>query len=616
MCGITGFYGKGERSDIEAMTQSLIHRGPDEVGYYQKSPLFFGHRRLVIRDQLGGRQPMTGYQDELTVIYNGQIYNERQLRKELELLGCRFESSHSDAEVLIHGYRQWGSGLVERLNGMWAFAILDAKKKKIFLSRDRFGKKPLYFTFQKGIFAFASELKALKSHKYLRFTVSSKNIRKYHGYGYFPGKLTIYNEAYKLPGGCNLFFDMENFGHNIERYWSYSIEPDYTKDERYWSDKIIDLLDKAVERRLVSDVPLGMFLSGGLDSAIVSFFARRKKINIESFSIGFTDPSFDETKDALFVSNLLGTQHSVTTLSPGLFPDIQKGIFDLLDEPFSDSSIISYYLLCKGAREKITVALGGDAGDELFAGYDTFKALKIADWLQKIIPKACHRGVLSMLARLPVNHSYMPLRFKFERLLRAFNNPSCLWNPLWLSPVSLDEIESIVREPVGLEELYSEAIETWEQCGSKKLLDKSLEFYAKIFLQDQILVKVDRLSMMHGLEVRVPFLDIDLVDCVRRIPSGLKLRNGHTKYILKKAAERYLPKALVWRRKIGFTAPLSKWFFDGTINLAVDPYWNKEAGDLISKKISKHRSLREDNRLFLWNCYVLNEFIRRSGLGA
>ncbi|MBF0522472.1 MAG: asparagine synthase (glutamine-hydrolyzing) [Candidatus Omnitrophica bacterium] len=620
MCGIVGFLGSGEYQDIVEMAKTLRLRGPDEMNFYQdpSRPVYLGHTRLMIRDKEGGHQPMKSREEDIVVIYNGQIYNERELRKELESLGHVFQSSHSDTEILIHGYKAWGEKLVEHLNGMWAFAILDRTKGKIFLSRDRFGKKPLYYSIQRGIFAFASELKALKKHRSLTLNVSVRGVQKYHAHGYFPANWSIYEEVKKLPGGHNLVFDIKNHDCKITRYWSYKIEPDYAKDEKYWVERVDNLLRSAVHRRLVSDVPLGVFLSGGLDSSIVSALAgeKLKGKNLHSFSIGFLDPTFDETKSALLVSGLLGTQHFAETFDPQKLPLLQEQMFSLLDEPFSDSSMMSYYLLCRHARKKITVALGGDAGDELFAGYDTFRALKIISWVKRLLPKPCHDGILSVLSRLPISHSYMTFRFRLERLLKGYASPASLWNPLWLGPIPKSEIEILTNAPVKLEDLYSEAIEFWDKSSQKNLVDKALEFYGNLFLQDQILVKVDRLSMMHSLEVRAPFLDVDLVDCVRTIPSTFKLKGEHSKYILKKMAERYLPKNIVWRKKVGFSAPLSRWFSDNSLEFKAAPYWNDNARNLIQEKFTNHKALKDDCRLFLWNSYVLNEFAQRQQLRA
>lgn len=616
MCGIVGFFGKGDQQDLAGMTQSLTHRGPDEEGFFRDSnmPLYFGHRRLVIRDEIGGCQPMKTLDGKIIVVYNGEIYNSSEIRKELESKGHIFQSDHSDTEVLLYGYKEWGDRFVERLNGMWAFAILDRKNKKILLSRDRFGQKPLFYTFQNNIFAFASEIKAFRKHRALTLTISPKGLQKYHAYGYFPGKHTIYSEIIKLPGGCNLTFDLEDFNLTVKRYWSYRVEPEYDKKEEYWVNETRHLLIQSVQRRLVSDVPLGVFLSGGLDSSAIAAFAK-ENLNgntLDSFSVRFLYPSFDETEYALLASDFLGTRHSTVTFSPEELPSVQNEMLSLLDEPFSDSSMMSYYILCRHARKKVTVALGGDAGDELFAGYNTFQALGLAKLIQRFVPRPCHQGILSMLALLPLSHSYMNFRFRLERLLKGYGKPESLWNPVWLGPVSPQEISTIIGEPVALEELYSDAIELWDQCKAGKSIDRSLEFYGNLFLQDQILVKVDRISMMHNLEVRTPLLDIDLINCVRRIPSKLKLKGNHEKYILRKSVEPYLPAKIVWRKKLGFSAPLARWFSDGSIEFRLGQHWNKDSRRLIQQKIDAHKSLQTDHRLFLWNCYLLNEVVKNN----
>jgi asparagine synthase (glutamine-hydrolysing) len=616
MCGIIGFFGKGTQDNLEGMTQTLFHRGPDEVGYYKDSdvPLYFGHRRLMIRDKMGGRQPMMSHDEQIIIVFNGEIYNAAEIRSELETIGYKFQSSHSDTEVLIYAYKEWGTKFVDKLNGMWAFAIYDRSNKSLFLSRDRFGQKPLFYTLQNNTFAFASEIKAFRQHSELSLTLSAKGLQKYHAYGYVPKDNTIYKEIKKLPGGCNLIFYIDSLDIKINKYWTYKLEPEQGKKESYWIDTLQDLLRASIKRRLVSDVPLGIFLSGGLDSSAISIFTKEalQGQDLNSFSIGFSDPTFDETESANQVSQFVGTKHSSVTFSPDMLTDVQNELFSLLDEPLSDSSMLSYYLLCRHARKNMTVALGGDAGDELFAGYDTFKAMGIANWIKRLLPRACHDAIIYMLAKLPSSHSYMTTKFKLERLLKGYGLPSALWNPIWLGPVSSKEIEAITNEPVNLEELYSEAIELWDESKTTNLTDKTLEFYGNIFLQDQILVKVDRLSMMRSLEVRTPLLDIDLVNCIRKIPSSLKLKGKHAKYILKKAVETSLPDNIVWRKKIGFSAPLSRWFANGAITFEENQNLNETTNRLVNEKLKSHKSLQTEQRLFLWNNYVLSKYLENN----
>ena len=617
MCGIAGFYGKGNKEILEKMTTVLFHRGPDEQGFYFEKdlPLFFGHRRLVIRDKAGGRQPMRSRDDRVVTVYNGEIYNASELRQELETKGHVFSSSHSDTEVLLYAYREWGDAFVHKLNGMWAFAILDREKKKILLSRDRFGEKPLYYTLQNGVFAFASEIKALRQHPDIRFNISVKGQQKYHAYGYFPMDQTLYSGVHKLPGGCNLVLDLRDLSCRVTRYWSYKIEPDDSIREKDAIERLRPLLKDAVQRRLVSDVPVGIFLSGGLDSSAIAAFAAERTEGrfFNSFSVGFSEPGFDETPYARQVSAHLGTKHSSTVFSEDLFGPLRKEMFALLDEPLSDSSLFSYFLLCRSASKTATVALGGDAGDELFAGYDTYLALRYARWMQRLLPKPCHQAILYAVARAPLTHSYMPMRFKLERLLKVSGRPEPLWNPLWLGPLSPDEIAQVTGTPVKLEDLYSEAIGIWDKNPSKALVDKALEFYGNLFLQDQILVKVDRMSMMHSMEVRTPLLDIDLINYVRTVPWSLKLKGRRTKYIFKKAMEPLLPKDIVWRKKVGFSAPLGKWLAGGAVDYRPGKCWNARTRGFLQERMDAHRSLREDNRLLLWNTYIMDGCLNENG---
>ncbi len=618
MCGIVGFIGNGEKIDLDLMVSQLTHRGPDSGGVFVDTNLnvYLGHRRLEVVDIVGGHQPMSISDNRFVITYNGEIYNADILRKELEGQGHTFITDHSDTEVLLHGYKEWGSNLVSRLNGMWAFAIYDKEKKGLFLSRDRFGEKPLFYTLQNNIFAFSSELNTFKQHRGLSTNLSDIGLQKYCAHGYFPGDHTTYKEISKLPAGCNLFFKINEVRFDIQRYWSYKIEPDHGESnaiENKWGEEIHGLLDKSVRRRLVADVPVGVFLSGGLDSSIVTYFASKylSSGKLKTFSVGFEDRTFDESKWALQVADLLGTEHLVTLFRKDLLNNLLKEVVEKLNEPLSDSSLISQYLLCKQTKKEVKVTLGGDGSDEIFAGYDTFKAVKIAQIMEKFLPRSVHPVIKRILGIVPRSHSYMSFRFKLQRFLEGVGYKKSLWQPLWLSPVGEIDIRELFSNSLNMEELYSEVISEWETCDHKNLIDKSLQFYGNVFLQNQILTKVDRTSMMHGLEVRSPFLDIDLINCVRRIPSYYKIRKGHSKYILKKAMENHLPSNLIWRKKMGFSAPLGKWFLDGLISLNTNDIWKNRANTLIQKKIKAHLSHRDDHRLFLWNIYILTEFMRR-----
>jgi asparagine synthase (glutamine-hydrolysing) len=616
MCGITGFVGKGGLQDLLKMTAHLEHRGPDEEGIWhdRKEGVYLGHRRLSVIDIHGGSQPMWTSDGSIGVIYNGEIYNHEKLRRELKKKGHVFNTDHSDTEVLLHGYREWQTGLPDRLNGMWAFAVYDKVRKIIFLSRDRFGKKPLFYTLQNRTFAFASELSALILHPFIDLSISKRSLKKYFAYGYIPTPKTPYSNIEKLPGGYNLIFSLKQFSLKKTKYWDFILEP-FEKipenPQNEWGEQIRELLKKGVQRRLMSDVPLGVFLSGGIDSSSVAYFASEnvQSEKLKTFSIGFVEESFDESNYAGAAAKCFGnTIHHNEALSIEKAINLLPNITSKLDEPMGDSSLIPMYLLCQETKKHVTVALGGDGGDELFAGYDPFKALRIAEIYSKIVPKPLHRGILMALSLMPVSHRYMSLDFKLKRSLEGLSYPSILWNPVWMGTLKPNELEELFSEPFDIEDVYSEAIECWETCSQDNLVDKTLQFYTKIYLQNSILVKADRASMMNSLEVRSPFLDIDLVDFVRKIPFSWKYRNGQTKYIFKKAMEPVLPRWIIYRVKKGFGAPIGRWFQNGS--LAVD--LSKSAQGLnaaaIKQRMNEHQKKKADHRHFLWSFWILEKF--------
>lgn len=621
MCGITGFVGLGALDDLHRMTERLLHRGPDVEGLWfdPEKAVYLGHRRLSILDITGGSQPMQTKDGSLLVIFNGEIYNHLELRNVLESKGYSFVTDHSDTEVLLHGYRAWGKNLPSKLNGMWAFVLYDRENNTIFCSRDRFGKKPFFYTHQNNTLVFASEISAVATHSQVSTALSTLALKKYFGYGYIPTPYSIYQNIYKLPAGCSIIYDIDTNKLTVIKYWDFILEPFQQRSnnhEREWAEQLLELLDRSVQRRLVSDVPLGVFLSGGVDSSAIAALACRhikSSSHLNTFSIGFDEPDFDESRYAQQVSMFLGTQHYEEKLSLEKSRRLLPEIIAKLDEPIGDSSLLPTYLLCRFAREKITVALGGDGGDELFAGYDPFQALKWADWYSKIVPQPIHQGIKMLLARLPVSHRNMSLDFKIKRTLRGLSYAPTMWNAVWLSSLSPKELEELFAMPIELEELYSEAITQWEACQQSNLIDKTLQFYTKLYLQDNILVKLDRASMMVSLEARLPFLDIEFVDFVRRIPSEYKFRHGQTKYLLKKSLEAILPKEIIYRPKKGFGVPISKWFFHNQLpfeNSATLPL----SQDFIKKKIREHEQQRVDHRAFLWSLWVLSSWwIKKNG---
>lgn len=614
MCGIAGFFGRGDAGTLKRMTDSIAWRGPDADGFHVDvdTGVFLGHRRLSILDIAGGVQPMHDHSRRYVITFNGEIYNHREIRAELEQRGHRFTTADSDTETLLEAYKAWGTDMLAKLNGMFAFCLYDSERRTAFIARDRFGKKPLFYTQQGETFAFASELTALRQHEHLRMDISRAALKKYFAYGYIPAPSSMVERVYKLPGGHFMLLDCTTLSHSVHQWWRFEIDP-YEQvppnAEEVWGEQLIELLTAAIKRRMIADVPLGFFLSGGIDSsalvALASTLIDGSKIN--TFSIGFTEASFDESAYSTLIAERFGTNHTRQVLDLDTALDLLPSILGRLDEPMGDSSLLPTYLLCRETRKQVTVALGGDGADELFCGYDPFKAMGPARLYSSIMPRAVHTLVESLVQRLPVSHRNMSLDFKLKRTLRGLGYKPSLWNAIWMGPLAPSDIEDLFNEPVSLDELYGEAIAAWEGCASDSYLDRATEFYVKLYLQDDILVKVDRASMLNSLEVRAPFLDIDLVNHVRRIPASFRFRKGQSKYILKKALEPYLPHEILYRPKKGFGVPIGKWMSEGRI--ATSHIDTRSLGlntRFVEAQIQQHRTRMADNRAFLWNLVVIS----------
>lgn len=612
MCGIAGFCGAGDRHDIEAMVAALRHRGPDGEATWQEPPVFLGHTRLAILDIPGGAQPMWTEDGRYGIVFNGEIYNHQTLRQQLIQQGHRFHSGHSDTETLLLGYREWGASLCERLNGMWAFAIYDRIKGEIFLSRDRFGQKPLYYYRGQEGFAFASEITALAAHRHIHLTVDGAGLRKFFGYGFIPAPRSLYRNIYKLPGGCSMTFQINSGTSQIHRYWQFQLEPDEPwspSAEARWCEQFRELLDRAVERRLMADVPIGIFLSGGIDSSSVAAFASQHQ-PIQTFAVGFEEASFDESQQAAFAAQHVGAQHHSQTLSWQQGRALMNDVVTKLDEPMGDVSILPCHLLGRFTAQKVKVALGGDGADELLAGYDPFHALRWANRYAKLVPKPMHRAIGLLMSRLPVSHRNMSLDFKIKRTLGGLNHSPPLWCPTWMAPISPTELAELLAEPVDAEDLYAEAIDVWERLPQGSLVDRTLMYFTQLYLQDDILVKIDRANMWHGLEARSPFLDIDLVNFLRHLPQDVKYRRGTSKYLLKQAMAPLLPAEIRQRKKKGFGVPIGAWFRD-------QDDLHTDSGDslglsqsVIDKMRNVHRQGRRDERLFLWCHWLLQNHLK------
>lgn len=621
MCGIAGFIGTGSAADIKAMTNALVHRGPDGEGHFadQHLPVYIGSRRLAVLDVPGGTQPMWDASGDICVVFNGEIYNHQSLRRQLEAKGCLFQTDHSDTEVLIHGYKVWGSDLWIKLNGMFAAAIYDRHRKKIILARDRFGEKPLFYAVANDAVVFASELPALLTHPSLReLSVSKIALMKFFAYGFFPGEHTPYEKSFRLPAGHVATIDAVTRAIDIQPYWRFEITTGEAPSENINAliEELETLLNRAVLSRLEADVPLGIFLSGGIDSgAILSFAADAlPPAELNTFSMGFRETSYDESAFAEEVALHIGSTHHLEICDLEASRSTVPEFLTHVGEPLGDSSILPTSMLAAFARKHVTVALSGDGGDELFAGYDPLRVIERAKLYNRLVPKPVHAAVSMVAARLPLSDRNMSLDFVLNRGLRGIKHAPAQWNPRWLAPLQPNEIADLFAESTSAEELYSEAIAAWDAVPSVHVVDRTLDFYTRFYLTDGVLVKTDRASMMASLEVRAPFLDNELVDFARRLPWQAKLQgnllSGYTtKWILKQALRNRLPADIIHRRKKGFGIPLSRWLksWDEPPENSVPHVSSKKLSD----RWAAHAEGRSDDRLALWSWLSLSHSLQR-----
>jgi asparagine synthase (glutamine-hydrolysing) len=579
MCGIAGFNWTSKES-VEKMADTLRHRGPDDRGIYLDTNVSLGHTRLSIIDlSPKGHQPMES--QDLVLIYNGEIYNFKELRKQLESKGYRFNSG-TDTEVLLYSYHFWGPACAEKFDGMWAFCIYDKKKNTLFLSRDRFGIKPLYYYFDSDRFIFASELKAITSHN-INFKIDTRAVNFFFYQKYIGDNLTIFENCYKLRPSENLFFDLNNKKIRLEKY--YNLEQDVARHQEIpLAERLQSLettLAEAVEERLVADVPVGSFLSGGIDSSLISAIISRRHKAFDTFSIGFKDESYDELKYSIFVSEYIHTQHHYEYME--VDENVLTFILENMDEPFGDSSLLPTYLLSKITRQKVTVALSGDAGDEVFGGYDTYKAYKYAQYF----PKALLRLARYCADLIGPSDKKVTFAFKVKRFLRDFGGSVNRRHLDWMATFNDSQRQKLLDQHfVPAESLIS--------CNyGKDLLSIQLNDIHN-YLAEDILKKVDTASMLNSLEVRVPFLDHQLLPLVLSLPEKYKVSLFETKRTLKRIASDYLPKKITHRLKRGFTVPISRWI---------------KKSDLIrefltNRKFYRHNLLNYDYAQQMFNAYI------------
>ncbi|MEW6108621.1 MAG: asparagine synthase (glutamine-hydrolyzing) [Nitrospirota bacterium] len=618
MCGICGKINLNSKPIDEAllreMTSVLLLRGPDDEGMYLKNNVGLGHRRLSIIDlsQLA-HQPMSNEDGTIWIVFNGEIYNFLELREELVKKGHIFRSK-SDTETIIHLYEEYGTECLKFLRGMFAFAIWDERNQLLFIARDRLGKKPLYYHHSPDTFVFASEIKSILQDDSLARKPDYMAIHHYLTYQYVPSPWTAFGGIKKLPPAHYLI--LKNGKTEVKRYWKLSYLPKHKMSVENFKAEIIERLRESVKIRLISDVPLGAFLSGGIDSsAVVAIMSGLMNGPVKTFSIGFEEESYNELEYARMVAEKYKTDHIEFIVEPRALDVIDKIVWHY-NEPFADSSAIPTYYVSKLAREHVTVILNGDAGDENFAGYGRYTANQFSGILHKFFPTPIAKALLPIVMLIP--HGSDPNNFfwRLKRFLQEYVKPPEMRNAQWLCHFTSEMKAGLYTDEfsaqVSSQDSFELILDKYRETIADNFLDKTLYADVMMYLPDDLLTKVDVASMANSLEARSPFLDHEFMEFVARIPSGLKLKGRTTKYILKEAMREILPYEVLFREKMGFGVPIDHWFRNELKEMAYDillsdtamqrGYFQKGA---VRKILDEHVSKKWNWHNHIWNLLML-----------
>jgi asparagine synthase (glutamine-hydrolysing) len=595
MCGICGvFETSGEkivqRATLKAMADTLSHRGPDDEGFYTCGGTGLAHRRLSIIDVAGGHQPLSNEDETVWIAFNGEIYNFEELNRRYLSSGHTFRT-RSDTETIVHLYEELGEACFAELRGMFAIALWDARRKRLILARDRLGKKPLFYSWDGRRLAFASEIKALWEAGGISREMDLEALSDYFSYLYVPAPKTIYRSVRKLRPAHYLVVDRS--GISEVSYWDISFGQTRERSEDEWCEEFLGEFRTAVKSRLVSDVPLGAFLSGGVDSSAVVAVMNDFQPPVTTCSIGFTEESYNEARDARQYAAAIRANHFEETVEPHAIQLVSKLAWHY-DEPFADSSAIPTYYVSEVARRHVTVALSGDGGDENFAGYRRYKLTMWENWLRSLVPGPVRQNVFRPLGYLYPKLGWAPRVFRFKSTFQSLGRRDPLegyYYGISCCPPAMKArlFSGDLLKQLGGYDSVNVLREYYDRAGTDDTLSRIQYVDMKTYLVDDILVKVDRASMANSLEVRCPLLDHKLMELIAQMPSGLKLRKGQGKYIFKKALERVLPQDILTRSKKGFAMPVAEWLRGELKDLAYDAMFGSNDGIL--------------NRPFLTQCW-------------
>lgn len=619
MCGICGQYNFSSespvrRQDVERMTRSIVHRGPDDEGYYFDGPLGFGFRRLSIIDLASGHQPMSDREESVWVVFNGEIYNFPELRRELEQFGHIFQTT-CDTEVIIHGYKQWGEDVLNRLNGMFGLAIWDTRKKRLILARDRFGIKLVYYQIEEGQLYFGSEIRSVLAAKDVTPEVDPDSLNLFLRYRYTPSPFTILKGVRKLAPGTMLV--VEKGSYSLRRWYQYKPVPfSPMKSAGEAREELAELYKRAVKRHLLSDVPLGLLLSGGIDSGLLLALMNLYGKGWRTYTIGYgTSYADDELADAEQTAALFSSQHASVGLDKRTFEEALSKIVSCLEEPIAASSIVPMYFVCQRARQDVKVALVGQGPDELFGGYKRHLGLRYAGWWEGL-PKWLRGPVTSAVSALPRNET-------LKRGVASLGVPGRMkryQHVLSLLPGS--QIDGLFQEGMLEPQAGDRILECWDDLAPLSAETDELGGFQfmelRSTLPDELLMYADKLSMAHSLEVRVPYLDQEIVEYVERLSASFKVRNGSRKWIHRQVCQALLPASMLRRKKRGFAVNVvDDWFRGATLGKMEETLLDRQSEiynylrpSAVQAILKEHQSGQNDNHKVLFSLIVFEQWLR------
>jgi asparagine synthase (glutamine-hydrolysing) len=616
LCGILQFDG-GPDSDngplIRRMTAVLRHRGPDDEGIYCEGPIALGHRRLCVIDlSRNGRQPMSNEDGTVWITYNGEVYNFAELKEKYRLAekGHVFRSQ-TDTEVLVHLYEELGIGMVGELNGMFSIAIWDTRSRELHLIRDRYGIKPLFYSRQGNRLLFASEIKSILEDPGVERRVDLQSLHDYLTLNYVPGDQSIFQGINTVPPAHRMTFTADG-RMTMDRYWDLPFNVDESMNEAEAVSRVDELLDRAVSRRLVSDLPVGVLLSGGMDSStILALMCKHHREPIHTYSVGFEDSSFNELPYARLIARQFDAVHHEVVVTPELVREMLPEYLSFIDEPYADGSAIPTYHVCRLAKEHVGVALSGEGGDEVFAGYETYAAYRVSQWFRRI-PGWIRRGLIAPLVnRIPVSHKKLSLEFRMKRFLGG-QDLSVDQAHLWWRIVQTEAEKRNLYSADVLEQFHAEPSgryfhDAYEHSQAKSALDRLMYIDSTVFLPNDLMIKNDRMSMAHSLETRVPMVDHELTEFMATVPSRIKMPGLRKKHLMRAVMADRLPKSILNKKKVGLEMPYSRWLKHELLDLLrqyCDGGRIAETGlfrpEAVETLIDEHLTDRRDNGRALW----------------